>query len=283
MKDLVWLVICGAFAVWFFAACFDQCTRREGFAGQENRHSRKQRVFDHGGRPPNPVIDASFASASAAPTRRAARPKTDDPYGLITAIGREFDVPAGALYGIWKIESAGLAGGWGQGKGWLSAADLSRPGSECYRNYKASRCEGWWASLQAICGQTRNGVRICDPNEVRTSYAFAMGPMQHLPSLFAPRGPDGTYRLGDHVVDYDHDGAADPHQLGDALASTAKLVRKFFEEEGNWQRAINRYYGSQTEGYYDGRADRLGVYDYWKQWCEMRGSCQGGAANYASK
>ena len=279
MGKFVLTVIGGAVLVWFLFASYDQCSRREGFSGQENWRGKQQNV-----RRGSSTVHPATAISSVARARRVERPTTDDPYRLIAAIGSEFDVTAGALYGIWKVESAGLTGGWGEGKGWLSAAALAEPGSMCYRNYKASRCEGWWGSLQAICGQTRNGVRICDPSEVRTSYAFAMGPMQHLPSLFAPRGADGSYRLGDHVVDYDRDGVADPHDLGDALASTAKLIRRYFEEEGSWQRAINRYYGSQTEGYYDGRTDRAGVYDHWKQWCETRGSCrEGGSANYASK
>jgi len=279
MGDLAYSVIGTGVFVWLIAAGFDQCSRREGFSGQEYWREARHLV-SHSGSSSSSGSSAkrqTIAVPSVPSARRVERPAGGDSDRLIPAIGREFDVPAGALYGIWKVESGGLAGGWGQGRGWLFAAALSQPGSQCYREYAASRCEGWWGSLQAICGQTRNGVRICDPNEVRTSYAFAMGPMQHLPSLFAPRGADGSYRLGDHVVDYDRDGVADPHDLGDALASTAKVIRKYFEEEGSWQRAVNRYYGSQTEGYYEK------VYNYWSEWCGTHDCRQGGSVNYASK
>ncbi|MFA6604101.1 MAG: lytic murein transglycosylase [Patescibacteria group bacterium] len=279
MKDLAWPVISFVLFVWFIAACFDQCSRKDGFVGQESWRGKQRNA-----RRVNSVQPLAVIVSSGTPARRVARPTNDDPFRLIQAIGREFDVPAGALYGIWKVESGGIAGGWGQGQGWLSAAELSEPGSECYRNYAASRCKDWWTALQVICGQTRNSVRICDPHQVRTSYAFAMGPMQHLPNGFAARQADGSYRLGAHAVDYDRDGVVDPHDLGDALASTAKLLRKSFEIEGSWQRAINRYYGSQTAGYYDGRGNRPGVYAYWKQWCGMRGGCRENSdARYASR
>ncbi len=199
----------------------------------------------------------------------------NDPAALIMAVSNRYDVPAGAIYGIWMKESGGLRSGWGSGKGWVLAADMVQPGSECQSHYGADKCQKLWRALQGLCQQTRrNGSQVCDPNQVRASYALAMGPMQHLPTLGLRCGGNGSCSWADHVVDFDGDGVFDPHSLPDAMASTAKLINRYFREEGSWQRAINRYYGSQKEGYFEGTEYRAGVVDYWQRWCQVPGNCR---------
>ncbi len=257
-----WLIL----AVMGKAGC--SCGIDSGPNQVPSHHGRS--VTTVNGKPPLPVKRVQ-------PTRLAAPrgPVPNDPGDLIVAVSSRYDVPAGAIYGIWMKESAGLRSGWGNGKGWVLAADMIVPGSECQSHYGLAKCQKLWRALEAICQQTRrDGTQVCQPGQVRTSYALAMGPMQHLPTLGARCGESGSCSWADHVVDYDGDGVFDPHSLPDAMASTAKLIRRYFQEEGSWQRAINRYYGSQSEGYFEGTDFTAGVVDHWQRWCQVPGNCR---------
>mgnify|MGYP001605077443 CR=1 FL=1 len=233
------------------------------------------------------------AATSSAP--RTSVPSTPNPNGrdigndreLIRAVSETYDVPAGLLYGIWRKESAGLRSGFGTGAGWYLTTDLVARGGRCLREYNAARCARWRESLRAICNQRRGGVPICTPDEVRTSYAFAMGPMQVLPTNVVTVREDGTTAWTAHAVDFDRDGIVDPHSLPDAMAITARFVRRSFEERrtanpgasetDSWIWAANSYYGSQSLGYYEGTtAGRRGIQDYWREWCDTTGLCRSG-------
>ncbi|MEY4744445.1 MAG: Transglycosylase domain [Candidatus Parcubacteria bacterium] len=210
---------------------------------------------------------------------------------LIRAVSETYDVPSGIIYGIWMKESNGLRTGFGTGAGWYPAPGLVASGGRCLSEYNAARCARWWQGLQAICNQRRNGAPICNPDEVRTSYAYAMGPMQVLPSVVLDVHPDGTTSWTANAVDFDRDGVIDPHSLPDAMAIAALEVRHRFERASAtaspydaWITAANGYYGSQTEGYYEGTtAGRRGIQDYWRQWCEMPGNCRSGDAALAAR
>jgi hypothetical protein len=204
-----------------------------------------------------------------------------DPNELIRAVSETYDVPAGILYGIWRKESDGLRSNWGTGNGWYRAPTLVAPGGRCIREYNADRCNRWWQGLQAVCNQRRNGAPICDPAQVYVSYAYAMGPMQVLPSVILDVHADGTTSWTANAADFDRDGVVDPHSLPDAMAIGALEVRHRFDRAPanlsvyeKWIWAANGYYGSQTAGYYEGTtAGRRGIQDHWRQWCEMSGDC----------
>ena len=194
---------------------------------------------------------------------------------LIKQVADKYDVPAGALYGIWSVESHQLKGGWGTGKGWLRAADIVRRGGACTAKYGRAWCLRHWNSLVALCGQTRaDGSKVCDPYQVRTSYALAMGPMQHIPAEVIRIDDGGRGSWTDRAADYDSDGVVDPHSLPDAMAMTALFLRHNYAKYGDWRKAVNAYYGSQSEGYAEGtRAGFKGVIGYWRDWCQDTKDC----------
>lgn len=252
----------GIFA-WLIFASIDQCDKRDGFAEPRRltRVARAAAPIETRSEPPESVTVGRVVSG--------------DPGLIIKSVSRDFDVPAGALYGIWMKESSGLRSGWGSSPGWLSAAEQSAPGSKCHGHYGSARCGRWWRALEVICNQRRpDGSAVCDPRQVRTSYALAMGPMQILPTHLADERPDGTFAWTGNVVDYDGDGVVDPHSLPDALAIAAKLIRRFYDREQDWRRAVNRYYGSQTAGYFVGTDSSVGVAEHWERWCSVPGHCR---------
>ncbi len=247
-------------------------------------HDRNDRLDR---RPPPEAVAAAYAtprtpvhSTTLNPNRRDLRDSNE----LIRAVSETYDVPSGIIYGIWMKESNGLRSGYGTGAGWYRAPELVARGGRCLSEYNAERCDRWWRGLQAICSQRRNGAPICDPNEVRTSYAYAMGPMQVLPTVVID--VDGSNGWTANAVDFDGDGVIDPHSLPDAMAIAALEVRHRFERAAPaanpydaWITAANGYYGSQTAGYYEGTtAGRRGIQDYWQRWCEMPGNCRNGSA-----
>lgn len=211
---------------------------------------------------------------------REAQAQTEHPFDTLRRVATATGVPAGMLYGIWKKESDLLVRGWRTDReDWYRAANLVRPGGKCLAEYDRRRCARHWASLVALCSQRRrDGSRLCDPGRVYTSYALAMGPMQHMPAEIVRQVqlPDGrlVWQWKD-AVDWNRDGLVDPHDLGDALAMTALELRRYLTEGGSWQWAANRYYGSQTEGYFEGgweshggnRRFRFGVRHWWIAWC----------------
>jgi membrane-bound lytic murein transglycosylase B len=199
-----------------------------------------------------------------------------DPHELVKQVAADFDVPAGLLYGIWKIESGCLEGGWGKAEhGWKLAHKMYYRDSDCVEIYGAKWCWRQWKALNTICAQRRpSGSKVCNPHAVRTSYALAMGPMQHLPGYVVAKQSDGSYAWTDRVVDYDGDGVFDPHRLPDAMAATAKFVRRWFDKKNSWRYAADKYFGSQQGGYFVGRPDRPGVRQYWREWCKLHGCTQ---------
>jgi len=264
----MWNIIGAGVFLWLIFACIDQ-----GCNGIGHKHPSRAQVQAAAA-----SESRSPALSSTAPVKqvRRGRVTSGSPSAIIVSVSRDFDVPAGALYGVWMKESGGLVSGWGSGRGWLPASEQTAVASECRANYAADKCERWWRALEVVCAQRRrDGSPVCDPGQVRTSYALAMGPMQVLPTLLVSERGDGSYAWTDNVVDYDGDGAVDPHSLPDALAVAAKVIRRYFEEERDWVRAVNRYYGSQTQGYFEGTDARLGVVDYWQRWCAVPGNCRG--------
>jgi len=190
---------------------------------------------------------------------------------IIMSAADDFQVPAGLLVGIWTAETGRLAKNWLR-RDWYRAKIMPRYGSACARHYGILKCRDNWAALQRVCSQQRDGQAICDTDRVFTSYAIALGPMQHLARRWSPA--DGVW--GDHVVDYDDDGIYDPHTLSDAMASAARHVRIDYEEAlaagvsdaGAWRTAIAGYLGTENPRYMR-TATR-----YWLRWCAVKGYCR---------
>jgi len=243
--------------------------------------------------------------------------------GLISRIAAEYDAPAGMLYGIWKKESSGLCGGHGNAHPWKVPTELMVNGgcvagfmqddyARCAKNPSArkcskeelrksaliaqEKCERNFAALKAVCSQVRdtpNGPqRVCDPSTIRTSWAFAMGATQVMPTTLF-RLQDGVHVRTDHAVDYDGDGVVDPHALPDALASAAKLLKHKYayaavkkpgmSAHALWEFAANLYFGELDGTYYSGTGDKRGVRSYWTEWCELTGACNTSRVAYAAR
>lgn len=219
-----------------------------------------------------------------------------DPIQTIRCISRKTGVPAGLLYGIWAKESAKLRNGWrthNQAADWFLARDLIRPGGKCLIEYphKQARCFEHWRALRAMCAQKQNGMPICNANEVYTSYAFAMGPTQHMPAEIL-KWHEGAWRWSEDATDGNNDGVVDPNNLADAVAMTAVQINRYREvrgSDGTWRWAVNRYYGTQHAAYFDGqwergrrgtRRYRFGVREHWIAWCRDIG-CRGDRVQYA--
>jgi len=190
---------------------------------------------------------------------------------VILSAADDYQVPAGLLAGLWTAETGRLSKNWLR-RDWYRAKFMPRYGSACARHYGIVKCRDNWAALRRICAQQRDGQPICDPDRVFTSFAIAMGPMQHLARRWSPS--DDTW--GDHVVDYDGDGVYDPHLLPDAMASAARHVRFDYEaalasgqsDAGAWRSAIAGYLGSPNPRYMK-TATR-----YWLRWCAVTGYCR---------
>lgn|SRR3989338_2665680 len=205
---------------------------------------------------------------------------------ILRAAAAKYRVPEGALYGIWSVESRRLAGGWGTPQqSWVRAADMPVTGSECHKQADKvglggsggglAWCQKQWRALQRLCSQRRAGQPICDPKEVRSSWALALGPMQHVSGYTLAERKDGKLAWDSRVVDFDGDGVIDPHSLADAMGMAAKFLRLKFDESGSWTWAVNKYYGSQTAGYFAGFPNGdPGVAHYWREWCVRTGDCR---------
>lgn len=217
---------------------------------------------------------------------------------VVHRVARVYNVPAGFLRGIWHKESSELPAGWRRNSDWHNAWAVFSQGT-CVakrlalyggtRRERIEQCTRHWEALRVICAQRvkvgpRKDQRLCSPYQVRTSWAFAMGPMQLMPGELVEtfQRPDGTrgWRYSEDAVDGNRDGVVDPHNLEDAMAMAAKKLRRYYAEYGSWRRAAERYYGSRSEGYYEGRREhadgryrrRKGVRDHWYDWCR-RYSC----------
>lgn len=212
---------------------------------------------------------------------------------LIDQVGQKYDVPKGLLYGVWQTESHGLCGGHGSSGSWQLVPNLVAMGGKCVTTRGTAKCQKNLRAMQDICAQTRNGRPICDPNDVRTSSALAMGPMQIMPTTLF-KNSDGRYAPGVHAIDYDHDGVIDPHDLGDAMATAAVLLkarhgaarRKGYDSYESWQIAAKLYNGAITingvdNPYYGGNSRRNGVRFHWQEWCEITSTC--GEVAYATR
>lgn len=209
-----------------------------------------------------------------------------DGYEILEAADLAFDAPVGLLYGVWKVESSLLDGGWRTTGEWVPMRTIIEPASRC-RARRGDRCDADWQAMVAICAQRRVGQPICDPNEVWSSWAGAVGPMQQMPAELIERvtGPTGlvAWQWTDRAVDFDRDETIDPHMLADAVGMAAKQLHRYYARLGDWGLAAGRYFGSQTQGYYEGRwrtvdgerRFRHGVYGHWQAWCAARG-CESG-------
>jgi hypothetical protein len=242
------------------------------YEGPQGRHYR----------PTRPATASAAAPSHPTPHVRPSDGDLSDPDRIIASVSATYDVPAGLLYGVWRKESGGLRHGWGTSPSWHVPSELVAPGGRCVREYDQAKCDRHYRALQAICSQQRGGRPICDPRTMRTSYALAMGPMQLMPETVLRTTADGTGTWTTFAVDYDGDGVVDPLSLPDAMAMSARFLRHFYEtkrgEMGEleaWQWAANRYYGSQSAGYFEGTTGgRLGIIDHWRQWCETHGTCR---------
>ncbi len=201
---------------------------------------------------------------------------------ILMSVSSEHEVPAGILYGIWTNESRRLPGGWSDR--WSTARQLVAANSPCRRwlserGRDPGRCDIWFQSLRRICAQQRpDGTRVCDPDTVRVSVTFDMGPMQHNASTICRRRSGGEYRWGPHIDDYDGDGVFDPHSLEEAMTASASFLRSVFDRcmssgrqpaIGCWGYAVNEYAGAQSATYYERR-----IWSYWRQWCSVPGYCE---------
>ena len=226
---------------------------------------------------PNAVSVHNQKTTAPVPSRRpkaVRQPATDSAYrSLIMTIAQKYKIPSGILYGVHTKESSRLDSNWESH--WHLANTLTKSDGPCIDRYGWTKCNQHWNALQAICSQKRHGRPICDPNQVRVSYAGAMGPTQHMPGILLRR--DGnSYRWAAHATDYDGDGVIDPHHLPDALATTARYIRIAYDKkcgQRSWQCATNKYFGANSTGYFEGVDSKKGVYYWWQKWCQYPGNC----------
>lgn len=203
--------------------------------------------------------------------------KTDE---LVRAVSETYGVPAGALYGVWMSESAGLTKGWGTDDGWQQPSSYAQ-GTSCVARLGVAKCATGNTAVTAVCAQRRNGTPVCDPTAVRVADAFAMGPLRIPVSRILAARPDGTTAWNPAFAeDFDGDGVIDPHSLADALAMAARYLRASYDEARKtmpevqaWERAVSRYRDDAPAGYYEGSLGKSGVRFHWQQWCVTRGSC----------
>jgi membrane-bound lytic murein transglycosylase B len=171
---------------------------------------------------------------------------------------------------IWKSESNRLDKPWGEGRAWKLARNLAAADSECVAVKMSSGTKDWddpdavrkkafawcqreWRALQAICAaKDLKGKPVCDPNTVRTSVTFAMGPMQIEPSNLMKR-ISGKWCLTAWAIDFDRDGKFDPFGLEDAIGSAA-LISRWMHGKGRslrgltgWMQVTHKYYGEKTD------------------------------------
>lgn len=204
----------------------------------------------------------------------------------IISVAKTYGVPEGALFGHWMMESRGLREGWAGSERWILAKDLARADSKCAEKYDAQRCADRWQALRALCGQKVGERVMCDPNEVRTTYGMAMGPLQHMPLVVLRPRDEGGYTWASQAVDHDGDGFRNPFDADDALAWTALEIKKHYDrfvakgEANPWRAAVVRYAGNNgKDHYYDGRIVNgkpvAGVSHYWTAWqqCRKEGTC----------
>lgn len=212
-----------------------------------------------------------------------------EPGELVWIVSDYYKVPACLLWAIWKKESALLEGGWRVGSAdWYLGAEVIAPDGKCIEHDGSEKCTRHWYALVSLCKQERGGRPICDPNEVRSSYALAIGPMQHMPGELAKPCVDnpGEYCFTDDAQDFDGDRIFDPWGLADAMAATAFELRNYKAQLGSWRLAAIRYYGNPPERYayyYDGREEdrsdggstrfRKGVKQYWQECCDETRGC----------
>lgn len=244
-----------------------------------------------------PVLPAPTPVATAEPPKVPVGPQPFTPAvatlksgELVWVVGNYYHVPACLLWGIWKKETSLLESDWrGDRADWFYGAKLVEANGLCIQHYSVEKCTKHWRALVSLCKQERDGAPICNPDEVHTSYALAVGPMQHMPGeLVKPCAdkPEEYCFTGD-AVDFDADGVVDPWKLPDAVAMTALELRNYYEQscrngQCSWRWAANRYYGSQRGGYYDGAWKqrsgeeiwRDGVKQNWAECCSESGRCR---------
>ena len=200
----------------------------------------------------------------------------EGPEKLIAVIEGTYGVPGWYTYATWQIESNGSSSGAGTSKNWLLAADLVKEGSACDHNksqalgHKAGLewCQRQWRALKVICAQTnRSGEKVCDSQSVKTSWAFAMGPMQMLPTNIVKVSDDGIAWVS-NAADFDGDGAVNPLALPDAMAMSAKLSRHFHGTVGggdsveSWLKTSGKYLGDDTA------KRRAKILEHADEWCD---------------
>lgn len=191
---------------------------------------------------------------------------------IFMSAGDDFQVPAGLMTGHWTAETGRLTASWIRKGSWVRASQQIKYGSPCVRRYRMKKCRANWQALVRICAQKRGKRRICNPYAVYSSCAIALGSMQHLAKRWSPA--EGVW--GEHVVDYDGDGVYDPHDLEDAVATSARHLRIDYEEalksgmsdHNAWLTAASLYRGGWNRDY------NRRVYRAWQLWCKVPGYCR---------
>lgn len=189
------------------------------------------------------------------------------PGEIIWVTGNHYRVPKCLIFAIWEKETSLLASGWrGDRVDWFYGARVIESDGKCIERYGVEKCTKHWRAIVSLCKQERGGVPICNPDDVHTSYALAVGPMQHMPGQLAEPCSTGSneYCRTRDAVDFDRDGVVDPWSLPDAFAMTAVELRRYYERCGSWRCAANRYYGSARGGYYDGAWKQRGENEIWR-------------------
>jgi len=176
-------------------------------------------------------------------------------------------VPGWVMFCIWNNESRTLSGGWHEGGSWVRANSIDQPGSRCRRSQRGPRglCGDALDGVYSICAQERSGQPICNPNEVWVSWTGAMGPLQQMPVPFAIRG-SGQWQA--HVTDYNRDGVYDPHDLEDAMATTAAVLRNHVITYGSLPAAVQAYAGNTPHDHFAKLRDQCR-----HRWCAVDGYC----------
>lgn len=249
---------------------------------------------------PPPLAESAPAEIPAVPsgpqpfTPAVAKLKSGE---LVWAVGNYYRVPACLLWAIWKKESSLLLTSQRENRlDWWPAAETIANGGKCVEQY-GEKCAKHWYALVSLCKQVRRGAPICVPDQVWSSKALAVGPLQHMPGELAKpcRDNPAEYCFTEDAQDFDGDGVFDPWKLADAMAATAFELGKYYEqavrqgERRRWRFAAIRYYGMPASNplryayYYDGleQSDarsggkfRKGVKQYWQECCRETGRCR---------
>lgn len=206
-------------------------------------------------------------------------------YQTLISICGFYGTPRGLCYAVWGKECSRRVNGDCGGYRAAGIVEARCPMmNQKNPALRSENCTKHWLALTSICDQgfiegPRSGQKICDPQTVNTSSTLAMGPTQHMPGELVDTSVDPPIFKED-AIDADCDGVMNPLELPDAMAMTAWQLREYHDQcmrEGKvsenkcWRWAAGRYYGSQTDRYYEGGGKRPGIKRRWDEWCRIIG------------